>query len=264
MVIIETKVCNRCGIEKPITEFSYRKKENVYRNPCKECKKKYLKEYNKLKKEKLQEYRKEYYSKNKEHKLEYQKEYRKQNLNLIHEKQKKYNSSVYPKTKEYKSEYYKENKEEIIIKQKEYIERTLPERKKYRHKHYMENKEKIYSYVKNRKKTDVVFKLKCQVRNMLWESFNRKSNWKRIKGKEILGCDLDYFINYLLETYKNNYGYEWDGKEEIHIDHIIPLASAKTEDEITKLCHYKNLQLLKSEDNLKKSNRLDWKINKEV
>ena len=34
---METKVCNRCGKEKPITEFCYRKKEGVYRNPCKEC-----------------------------------------------------------------------------------------------------------------------------------------------------------------------------------------------------------------------------------
>ena len=64
----------------------------------------------------------------------------------------------------------------------------------------------------------------------------------------------------MLQTYKNNYGYDWDGKEKIHIDHIIPLSTAKSEEDIIKLCHYTNLQLLKVKDNLEKSNRLDYKI----
>ena len=58
----------------------------------------------------------------------------------------------------------------------------------------------------------------------------------------------------------NNYGYEWDGIEKIHIDHIIPLDTAKIENDIIRLNHYTNLQLLKPLDNWQKKNKLNWKL----
>lgn len=53
-------------------------------------------------------------------------------------------------------------------------------------------------------------------------------------------------------------GMTWDNKGFYgwHIDHIIPLSSAKTEEEIYKLCHYSNLQPLWAEDNMKKGDKI--------
>ena len=73
---------------------------------------------------------------------------------------------------------------------------------------------------------------------------------------KILGCDYQFFISHLLKTYKNNYGIDWDGIVEVEIDHIYPLSKAQTEEEVIKLCHYSNLQLLTKEDNRKKRDKI--------
>jgi hypothetical protein len=41
--------------------------------------------------------------------------------------------------------------------------------------------------------------------------------------------------------------------EGYHIDHVVPLAQAKSIEEAEKLCHYRNLRLLPAEENLAKS-----------
>lgn len=41
-----------------------------------------------------------------------------------------------------------------------------------------------------------------------------------------------------------------------HVDHIVPLNSANTEDELYKLCHYTNLQPLWASENISKGDKI--------
>ena len=93
---------------------------------------------------------------------------------------------------------------------------------------------------------------------MISNSFRKVGYSKSQETSEIIGMNLDDFDEYLRKTFANRYGYEWDNVEPVHIDHIIPLATAKTEEDVMKLCNYSNLQLLKAKDNLIKSSRLEW------
>ena len=48
----------------------------------------------------------------------------------------------------------------------------------------------------------------------------------------------------------------WENRNEWHVDHIIPLCSAKTQEELYNLCHYTNLQPLWVKDNLTKGSKI--------
>ena len=86
------------------------------------------------------------------------------------------------------------------------------------------------------------------------------------KTIEILGCSYEDFRIYIESKFEcwmtwENHGiyngelnYGWD------IDHIIPLSSVETEEDIIRLNHYTNLQPLCSYTNRYiKRNRLDYK-----
>ena len=69
--------------------------------------------------------------------------------------------------------------------------------------------------------------------------------------------DLHY---YLLDTFKQIYGYEWDGVEPTHVDHIVPLSTENTREGKERLFHYTNLRLIKETDNRAKGRKLDYEI----
>jgi hypothetical protein len=73
---------------------------------------------------------------------------------------------------------------------------------------------------------------------------------------KIIGCTPNELKQYIESLFLE--GMSWDnyGPFGWHIDHIIPLSSANTIDEIYKLCHYSNLQPLWSIDNLRKGSRI--------
>lgn len=260
---MNTKICKICKLEKDLSEFrnSLCKKNNkiYYRGQCKNCEKitnaKRAKHYYLLNKKKANEANKKYreFHKNDERYKnrikEYGKKYRELNKSIISEKRKqKYKDNI-DKEKEYKKRYYYSHQEERKIKDKIY---------------YKKNKEKILDYQKKKRQNDNEYRFKKQIRTMIWNSFNRNGHTKKQKGEEILGCNIDYFYSYLLQTFKDNYGYDWDKVEPVHIDHIKPISLATNEKETIKLCHYTNLQLLKADDNYKKSNKLNWNLPTQV
>ena len=127
-------------------------------------------------------------------------------------------------------------------------EKEIERRKKYSR----ENKDKINKRVQNRRKNDPLYKL----RQLMYSRLRKKIKNKSESMSDILGCTWEEFRIHIESQFKD--GMTWDnhGQYGWHLDHIIPLSSAKTEEEIYKLNHYTNLQPLWAEENLKKSDKI--------
>jgi len=270
---METKICRICGIEKNINQF--RVCNNRYRTECKDCEKEYNKRYQKQhgkevyerRKEKAKLYReehkeynkqymKQYYAKNKdnEHYIKVRKEYLKNYIRpedskeKHRQKTKEWREKNREHIREYSRNYDNEHREEKRIRDREW-RKNNPNKVREMQKKDSE-----------RRKSNPTLKVELQLRNMLNTAFKRRGYVKNDKLKNIVGMTSKEMVEYLLNTFKNNYGYEWDGKEKVHIDHINPLKNCKNIEEVYKACHYTNLQLLKASDNLSKGAKTDWNL----
>lgn len=248
------KKCNKCKKIKKLDDF--RKYNNSYRGTCKSCTSKdnFIKNQIKLKKTNpLFIEKKELYIVGLRRCKTCQQI---KELNKFTKAKKWYTCVCKQCSNEKSKEYGKQNKKIISQKKKEYYIEHWEERKKYRDEHKKQILEAQKKYAKN-----PINYFRIKARGMIRRSFTRKGFAKNGHTQNIIGCDFEFFYKYLLQTYKNNYGYEWDEIEKVHIDHIIPLSIVNTEEKIIKLCHYTNLQLLKEKDNLCKHDKLNYKIN---
>lgn len=117
-----------------------------------------------------------------------------------------------------------------------------------------EGKVKRSSRNKMRRKTDPVWKVSQLYRGRLSDVF---SGWCRSQSSlEILGCSWEELKNYIELQFKDGMTWENHGYYGWHIDHKIPVASAKNFQELLNVFHYTNLQPLWAEENMAKGARI--------
>jgi hypothetical protein len=241
---METKVCSKCQKEKEICEFRKRKgSKDGLRTECKECSYSVWKKYRDINSEKISNKKKNNYISNQEKILDRVKKYREENIDIIREKDRIRSKKKYENNPEIVQEYYNKNKELILKYKKTWAE---------------QNHEKIKGqkreYIKNRNSNDFIFNLKNRVRSRIRSFLKIKNIRKKNKTFDIVGCSPESLKEHLEKQFTN--GMTWDNRSEWHIDHIIPLSLAKTEEELYKLCHYSNLQPLWAGDNLSKGTKV--------
>lgn len=108
--------------------------------------------------------------------------------------------------------------------------------------------------VRNRRRNNPLALIAERVRSRLRHFIKCRNYLKTSKTVMMIGCSWDELKNHIESKFYD--GMSWDNRNLWHIDHIIPLSSAKSEEEMIKLSHYTNLQPLWAADNFKKGSRL--------
>lgn len=163
--------------------------------------------------------------------------------------------------REYNRQYHKDNKDSIKARREKYLTENPEKKAAYEannklnmKNYYVKNKEAIgkrtYNYTKKRVAIDPLYKFTRAISKLIYSGLKRKGLKKNTKTSNILGCTIAEFRTYLESKFEawmswDNKGlyngqpnYGWD------IDHVIPISSAVTNEDVIKLNHYTNLQPL--------------------
>ncbi len=111
------------------------------------------------------------------------------------------------------------------------------------------------NYANNKKQTNPIYKLECNLRSRIRSAINQKRSGGTVKSAktiELLGAPINDVYKHLEAQFKQ--GMTWENYGKWHVDHILPCSSfdlGKAEEQL-KCFNYKNLQPLWATDNLKK------------
>ena len=104
-----------------------------------------------------------------------------------------------------------------------------------------------------RVKSEPFYHLTVRIRGLVGKAIRGAGYSKRSKTHEIIGCDYEFLKTHIERQFAD--GMSWDRFSDIHIDHIVPLSSAKDEKDLIRLCHFTNIRPVWAFENLSKGSK---------
>ncbi|AZM38565.1 hypothetical protein EJP75_08405 [Acinetobacter baumannii] len=253
------KKCSCCQEIKPFSDYTKSKSNKdghgIYCKPCRKVKKteeyirnrdrylSYGRKYRNENPEKVSEAKKQSYLKKSDYYKQMHKVYKENNAEAIRERAKFYREENHAKIRARDNAYKARNREKIRKRQLEYQRENNLRINAYRSR-----------YKKERRSIDKLFAIKENMRARFRFELAKRGEEQLIKANQYLGCSWIFLRDYLAEKFID--GMSWENYGDWHVDHVIPLASAKSKEELIRLWHYSNLQPLWASDNISKGAKM--------
>lgn len=140
---------------------------------------------------------------------------------------------------------------------KKYYYLNIEKERERKRKYHRDHSEKtIKSAIKRKRKrllTDPLFKFSHQLRAVITTSLKRAGARKKSRTEQLLGCTIAEFRAHLERQFVEDMS--WENRSLWHIDHIIPMASAVTQEDAERLQHYTNLRPVWAKINLQEGDK---------
>lgn len=160
--------------------------------------------------------------------------------------------------KQYKRAHYESNKDAVRLKNRE---RYLHDRQskiayavEYQRKNikiiYQRNKAKLKAKLQDQPWLTIHLRLRSGLSAALRGVGACKRGGKTL---DVVGCNKQQLIAHIERQFVK--GMTWHNRSEWHIDHIVPISKATTEEEVRALYHFTNLRPMWAADNIRKSNK---------
>lgn len=171
---------------------------------------------------------------------------------------KKWMENNYERHLELSKQYYHKNKEIIKEKRAPYYakwrEENRPKARAMVADWAKRNKTRINERAKMRRIENPRQTVVDSVRRLIQRAFQKRHIKKNTRTAQIVGCTWDELAAHIESKFVE--GMTWENRTLWHVDHIIPLKSAATEEDIIRLNHFSNLQPLWILDNLSKGAKM--------
>ena len=228
LLSIGQKRCEKCSAVSGVAEFSKdKRRRDGLSGYCRSCVSIVNKQYRETHRDRLSKRRKEAATRDIAKNRERARIYRQKNRDMVLAKMR---------------DWYHQNKDALSVKARLYR---------------LENRERLQKqkriYRRGRAEVDHVYAMKVRISGLIAVSLRCRNYTKKSRTHQILGCSYDFFVRHLEKQFMP--GMSWDNRNEWHIDHIVPLASAQSEDDVIRLNHFTNLRPMWAKQNIAKASK---------
>jgi hypothetical protein len=191
-------------------------------------------------------------------KKEQDRRYRENNTEKCRARSKQYRETNAERVKEGKRKEQAANRASYRQRYLKFKEKN-PERVKdiqaaYRQRNKDQINHRSSMWSKTKRESDPIYRMIGSCRARTGAAIRAKGYKKESSTEHLLGCSWDSLRDHLEAQFTE--GMTWDNYGKWHVDHVIPVSSAKTLEQLLQLCHFSNLQPLWAIDNLTKHSKI--------